>query len=47
MRIAIATLLEVDRADVNVKASSGNLDGPEGAGRSVSALAIATLESVR
>jgi 2-C-methyl-D-erythritol 4-phosphate cytidylyltransferase/2-C-methyl-D-erythritol 2,4-cyclodiphosphate synthase len=47
MRIAIATLLDVDRADVNVKASSGNLDGPDGAGRSISALAVATVESVR
>lgn len=45
MRSAIAELLELGRADVNVKASSGNLDGPEGAGRSVSALAIATVES--
>lgn len=47
MRDAIAGLLELDRADVNVKASSGNLGGPEGAGRSVSALAIATLVMVR
>jgi 2-C-methyl-D-erythritol 4-phosphate cytidylyltransferase/2-C-methyl-D-erythritol 2,4-cyclodiphosphate synthase len=47
MRSAIAELLELGRADVNVKASSGNLDGPEGAGRSVSALAIATVESAR
>jgi len=45
MRAAIADLLEVDPAAVNVKASSGNLDGPEGAGRSISALAIATVES--
>lgn len=44
---AIAELLELDRADVNVKASSGNLEGPEGAGRSISVLAIATVESVR
>jgi 2-C-methyl-D-erythritol 4-phosphate cytidylyltransferase/2-C-methyl-D-erythritol 2,4-cyclodiphosphate synthase len=47
MRTVIAELLELGRADVNVKASSGNLDGPEGAGRSVSALAIATVESAR
>jgi 2-C-methyl-D-erythritol 4-phosphate cytidylyltransferase/2-C-methyl-D-erythritol 2,4-cyclodiphosphate synthase len=46
MRIAIAALLELDSAAVNVKASSGNLNGPEGAGRSISALAIATVESV-
>lgn len=47
MRAAMADLLELDHAAVNVKASSGNLDGPEGAGRSISALAIATVESVR
>jgi 2C-methyl-D-erythritol 2,4-cyclodiphosphate synthase len=47
MRIAIAALLDLDRGDVNVKASTGNLDGPEGAGRSISALAVATVESVR
>jgi hypothetical protein len=27
-----------------VKASSGNLDGSEGAGRSISSLALATIE---
>jgi 2-C-methyl-D-erythritol 4-phosphate cytidylyltransferase / 2-C-methyl-D-erythritol 2,4-cyclodiphosphate synthase len=47
MRTSIAELLEVDRGAVNVKASSGNLSGPEGAGRSISALAIATVESIR
>jgi 2-C-methyl-D-erythritol 4-phosphate cytidylyltransferase/2-C-methyl-D-erythritol 2,4-cyclodiphosphate synthase len=47
MRSAIAELLELSRADVNVKASSGNLEGSEGAGRSVSALAIASVESDR
>ena len=47
MRAAIAGLLDLDRADVNVKASSGNLAGSDGAGRSISALAIATVESVR
>ncbi len=46
MRAALAGMLELDAAAVNVKASSGNLDGPEGAGRSISALAIATVESV-
>ena len=45
MRSAIADLLALDRAAVNVKASSGNLDGSEGAGRSISALAIAMIES--
>jgi len=29
---------------VSIKASTGNLDGPEGAGRSISALALATIE---
>lgn len=46
MRMAIAELLDLDRADVNVKASSGNLNGPEGAGRSISAIAVATIESI-
>ncbi len=47
MRDSIAELLGVDRSMVNVKASTGNLDGAEGAGRSISALAIATVEAVR
>jgi 2-C-methyl-D-erythritol 2,4-cyclodiphosphate synthase len=47
MRASIAGLLELDRAAVSVKASSGNLSGPEGAGRSISALAIATVEATR
>jgi 2-C-methyl-D-erythritol 4-phosphate cytidylyltransferase/2-C-methyl-D-erythritol 2,4-cyclodiphosphate synthase len=46
MRSAIAALLALDPGAVSVKASSGNLDGPEGAGRSISALAIATVERV-
>jgi 2-C-methyl-D-erythritol 4-phosphate cytidylyltransferase/2-C-methyl-D-erythritol 2,4-cyclodiphosphate synthase len=44
MRAAIAGLLDVDTAAVNVKASTGNLAGDEGAGRSISALAVAMLE---
>jgi 2-C-methyl-D-erythritol 4-phosphate cytidylyltransferase/2-C-methyl-D-erythritol 2,4-cyclodiphosphate synthase len=44
MRAAIAGFLAVDQDAVNVKASSGNLDGPEGAGRSISALVLATVE---
>ena len=40
---AIGELLELDRSAVNVKASSGNLDGADGAGRSISAVAIATV----
>ena len=47
MRDTIAGLLEVDRSAVNVKASSGNLDGADGAGRSISALAVASVEVAR
>jgi 2-C-methyl-D-erythritol 4-phosphate cytidylyltransferase/2-C-methyl-D-erythritol 2,4-cyclodiphosphate synthase len=47
MRDAIAGLLGLDPSAVNVKASTGNLDGADGAGRSVSALAIATVEAAR
>jgi 2-C-methyl-D-erythritol 4-phosphate cytidylyltransferase/2-C-methyl-D-erythritol 2,4-cyclodiphosphate synthase len=43
MRAAIAALLGVDELAVNVKASTGNLAGDEGAGRSISARAVATL----
>ena len=45
MRHAIAATLGLDREGdaVNVKASSGNLDGSEGAGRGISALVVATL----
>jgi 2C-methyl-D-erythritol 2,4-cyclodiphosphate synthase len=32
---------------VNVKASTGNLDGMEGAGRGISAQAVATLARTR
>jgi 2-C-methyl-D-erythritol 4-phosphate cytidylyltransferase/2-C-methyl-D-erythritol 2,4-cyclodiphosphate synthase len=46
MRDAIAELLGLGRAAVSVKASSGNLEGPEAAGRSISALAVATVERV-
>jgi 2-C-methyl-D-erythritol 4-phosphate cytidylyltransferase / 2-C-methyl-D-erythritol 2,4-cyclodiphosphate synthase len=45
MRQAIAELLGLDPGAVSVKASSGNLDGAEGAGRSISALAVATVEA--
>jgi 2-C-methyl-D-erythritol 4-phosphate cytidylyltransferase/2-C-methyl-D-erythritol 2,4-cyclodiphosphate synthase len=46
MQAEIARLvgLAVDR--VGVKASTGNLDGAEGAGRSISALAVATIEPI-
>ncbi|MFL5720769.1 MAG: 2-C-methyl-D-erythritol 4-phosphate cytidylyltransferase [Chloroflexota bacterium] len=47
MREAIAALLGIRTSAVNVKASTGNLDGADGAGRSVSALAVATVEARR
>jgi 2-C-methyl-D-erythritol 4-phosphate cytidylyltransferase/2-C-methyl-D-erythritol 2,4-cyclodiphosphate synthase len=43
MRAAIAIATGLEASAVNVKASTGNLDGSDGAGRTVSALAIATL----
>lgn len=43
MREAIAGLLEVAPDRVSVKASTGNLAGDEGAGRSISARAVAVL----
>jgi 2-C-methyl-D-erythritol 2,4-cyclodiphosphate synthase len=47
MRSAIAGLLGLDEAGVNVKASTGNLAGDEGAGRAISARAVATVGSGR
>jgi len=47
IRQAIAEMLGLDPGTVNVKASSGNLDGAEGAGRSISALVIVTVEAAR
>jgi 2-C-methyl-D-erythritol 4-phosphate cytidylyltransferase/2-C-methyl-D-erythritol 2,4-cyclodiphosphate synthase len=47
MQRSIAALLGLDAAAVNVKASTGNLDGMEGAGRGISALAIATVGTDR
>jgi hypothetical protein len=44
-RIAALLGLPVDR--VSVKASTGNLDGSEGAGRSISARAVAVVERSR
>ena len=44
MVAAIAGMLGVAAASVSVKASTGNLEGSEGAGRSISALAVATIE---
>jgi len=43
MREAIAALLGIEVGRVSVKASSGNLSGDEGAGRVVSARAVATV----
>jgi 2-C-methyl-D-erythritol 2,4-cyclodiphosphate synthase len=47
MRDAIAPLLELPPGAVNVKASSGNLSGMEGAGRGISAAAVAIVERIR
>ena len=47
MRDAIAALLAVPADRVNVKASTGNLAGWEGAGRGISARAIAVVGEVR
>ena len=47
IREGIATALGLPVERVNVKASSGNLDGPEGAGRSISALALVTVDALR
>jgi 2-C-methyl-D-erythritol 4-phosphate cytidylyltransferase/2-C-methyl-D-erythritol 2,4-cyclodiphosphate synthase len=41
MGAAIAAILDLAPTAVNVKASSGNMSGPEGTGRSISATAIA------
>ncbi len=43
MRQAIASLVGLDPSVVSVEASTGNLSGDEGAGRSISAMAIATI----
>jgi 2C-methyl-D-erythritol 2,4-cyclodiphosphate synthase len=47
MRAAIGVLLGLDAAAVNVKASTGNLDGADGAGRSISTIAIAMIAKTR
>ena len=46
MRAAIARMLGLSEDQVSVKASTGNLIGPEGAGRTVSAHALAVLEPI-
>jgi 2-C-methyl-D-erythritol 4-phosphate cytidylyltransferase/2-C-methyl-D-erythritol 2,4-cyclodiphosphate synthase len=45
MRDAIASILALEPGQVSVKASTGNLIGPEGAGRSMTAHAVAVLEA--
>jgi 2-C-methyl-D-erythritol 4-phosphate cytidylyltransferase/2-C-methyl-D-erythritol 2,4-cyclodiphosphate synthase len=47
MRAIVAATLDIAPRAVSVKASSGNLDGAEGAGRAISALALATIEPTR
>ncbi len=44
MRSEIGRILGVAVEQVSVKASTGNLAGPEGAGRAISALALVTIE---
>ena len=44
MRAAIAGLLGLSAERVNVKASTGNLAGVEGAGRGIAARAVALVE---
>ena len=46
MRSALARILGLPEGAVNVKASSGNLAGDDGAGRSISARAVATVRSL-
>ena len=45
IRLSIARDLGLAPEAVNVKASTGNLDGSEGAGRSISTLALATIKA--
>jgi 2C-methyl-D-erythritol 2,4-cyclodiphosphate synthase len=47
MRAALAAALDIPAGAVSVKASTGNLDGAEGAGRAISALALAMIEPTR
>jgi 2-C-methyl-D-erythritol 2,4-cyclodiphosphate synthase len=44
---SIGSLLDVEHSTINVKASTGNLDGADGAGRSISAVAVATVARIR
>jgi 2-C-methyl-D-erythritol 4-phosphate cytidylyltransferase/2-C-methyl-D-erythritol 2,4-cyclodiphosphate synthase len=45
IRTSVAELVGLRSDRVNVKASTGNLDGSEGAGRSISTLALVTIEA--
>lgn len=45
IRENVARLLAIPTSAVNVKASSGNLDGSDGAGRTISTLALVTIEA--
>lgn len=45
IRDSVAGLLGLPVSVVNIKASSGNLDGSEGAGRTISTLALVTIEA--
>jgi 2-C-methyl-D-erythritol 4-phosphate cytidylyltransferase/2-C-methyl-D-erythritol 2,4-cyclodiphosphate synthase len=47
IRLRLAELLDLDAGAVNVKASTGNLSGVDGAGRAISARAVATIEPAR
>lgn len=47
MRDRVASLLDIRPEAVSVKAATGNLDGLEGAGRGISAQAIAVVEAIR
>ena len=47
IRDRIAELTGLRPSEVNVKASTGNLSGDEGAGRSIAARAVATLRVAR
>jgi 2-C-methyl-D-erythritol 4-phosphate cytidylyltransferase/2-C-methyl-D-erythritol 2,4-cyclodiphosphate synthase len=47
MRAVVAATLDIAPGAVSVKASTGNLEGAEGAGRAISALALATIEATR
>ena len=47
MAAAIAGALRLPLEAIGVKASTGNLEGAEGAGRAISALALATIEPTR